>query len=406
MKFNYVGTTRQRQQVSGTVEALDELDARNRLRNMQIRPTNLTSGAVNQALHFDLARLSFSKPIDLKGLVVFTRQFSSLVDSGIPIVQCLDILYQQESRKAFKAILGKLKSDIEGGSGLAESLGKHPRIFGDFFVRVIEAGEVSGTLDTSIRRVGLQLEKLGKLRSKVISAMMYPCITLVVSIVTMFFMLVKVIPGVAKLYADSSAKLPDLTVFVLGLSQWAQDNAPMIGIVVLLLVIGLPLLYSIEAVRWVWDPIVLRIPLFGTLIKKSTIATFSRTMSTLVSSGVPLLNAFDICKRLSSNYAIKAIIQSAANSVSEGKTIANGLAQHSLFPPMVVHMVNIGEMTGKLDELLGKVADIFDDEVDNTVSNLTGLIQPLLIIFVGGIVAFLLLAMYLPIFQLAEKVAG
>lgn len=405
MRFQYTGVTRQREQVRGVVEAADEVEARMRLRAMQIRPSDLREKRDGEFI-FNLSSLSLGNPVPLKQLIIFTRQFSSLVDSGVPVVQCLDILYEQEKRGALKKVLSGIKEHIEAGGSLAEALAKHPRVFSEFFIRIVEAGELSGTLDLALRRIGLQLEKLGRLRSKVVGALTYPLITMLVAVVVLIFMLVKVIPGVAKLYNENQAQLPDLTIFVLGLSDWFQQNySLLVGGVV-----GFPIvclvLYRVPGFRVFWDPIVLRIPLFGSLIKKSTIARFARTMSTLVSSGVPLLNCFEICVKLVSNTAVKSIIQRAASSVQEGKSIAQGLSTNNLFPPMVVHMVNIGEMTGKLDELMGKVADIYDDEVDDAVSAMTGLLQPMLIVFVGGIVAFLLIAMYLPIFQLAEKVTG
>jgi type IV pilus assembly protein PilC len=409
MKYYYIGLTRHREQVRGVIDAADEVEAKMRLRAMQIRPTEVGESRAG-ATPFDyrkiLAFLPHTAPIDLKGLCVFTRQFSSLIDSGVPIVQCLDILWQQERRKGFKRILGRVKEDIEAGMGLADALGKHPTVFSEFFVRIVEAGEISGTLDKAMRRVGIQLEKLGKLRAKVIGALIYPLFTMFVAVVILVFLLVKVIPEIAKLYKESSAQLPVLTQDVLAVSQYVQDHYVMI----MMIIIGVPftcsILYRFNAVRKIVDPLVLKVPLFGNLIRKSMVARFSRTMSTLVASGVPLLSSFEICIKLIGNLALKETLRKAANYVTEGKSIAQGLASSTVFPPMVIHMVNIGEMTGRLDELLGKVADIYDDEVDDAVSAITGMLNPILIIVVGGIVAFLLIAMYLPIFQLAEKAAG
>jgi len=406
MKFHYAGVTRQKENVTGTLDAADEIEARLKLRAMQVRPTRLSEKKRND---FSLEKLlaAIQGPgIDLKGIMVFTRQFSSLIDSGVPVVQCLDILWQQERRPGFKKILAKVKSDIEGGSGLADALGKHPRAFNDFFVRIIEAGEVSGTLDKALQRVGIQLEKLGRIRSKVIGALMYPSITIVVAAGVLMFLLVKVIPEVAKMYGDSNAKLPELTLQVLALSKWVQEYyAYLLGLLVGG-VTGFLTVLKMPAFRVIWDPFVLKIPLFGSLIRKATVARFTRTLSTLVSSGVPLLHAFEICVRLIDNLALRAVVARTATMVQEGKGIAQGLAAGGLFPPMVVHMVNIGEMTGKLDELLAKVSDIYDDEVDDAIGNLTGILQPALIVGVGLIIAFLLVSMYLPIFQLAEKVTS
>lgn len=419
MRFKYQGITRNQKNVSGVVDAADEVEAKLKLRSMQIRPMSIAKASEKKGLFAGgkknkpaddgekkgLAAINFNigKPIDLKGLIVFTRQFSSLIDSGVPVVQCLDILFQQEKRVPFRRVLKAIKMDIEAGSGLAQSLARHPKVFSEFFIRIVEAGEVSGTLDQALRRVGIQLERLGKLKAKVIGAMMYPCITLVVAIVVLLFLLIKVVPEIAKMYGDNNAKLPELTTTVLGISAWVQENYLTLIVVVGVMVVSFPLAYRTATFRKFWDPFILKVPGFGGLIKKSAVARFSRTMATLVASGVPLLGAFDICLRLMSNLAIREVIQQAMTAVTEGKSIAQGLAVRDLFPPMVIHMVNIGEMTGKLDELLSKVADIYDEEVDGAVSALTGLIQPIMIVCVGGIIAFLLLAMYLPIFQLAEK---
>jgi type IV pilus assembly protein PilC len=410
MKYRYTGVTRQKEKVTGVLDADDEVEANLKLRSMQVRPLSLvqTDEVVNPVTGEEKVKVGFSmgKPIDLKGMVVFTRQFSSLIDSGVPVVQCLDILQQQERRPIFKQILISIKQDIEGGAGLAESLAKHPKAFTELFVRIVEAGEISGTLDKALRRVGIQLEKLGRLRAKVIGAMVYPCITMFVAVIVLMFLLVKVIPEISKLYSESAAELPTITQKVLALSQWVQDNYLMMVGVMAAAIIGGPFLYRMDRFRDFFDPFIIRVPGFGSLIKKSSIARFTRTMSTLVSSGVPLLNSFDICMKLMSNRSVQSVIGEAMAAVQEGKSIASGLGSKNLFPPMVIHMVSIGEMTGKLDELLGKVADIYDDEVDDAVSTLTGLIQPVMIIVVGIIIAFLLVAMYLPIFQLAEKVTG
>lgn len=409
MKYYYTGVTRQREQVNGVVDATDEIEAQMKLRAMQIRPINLTENKTSQLFSFSLANLgdmSFGPPIDLKGMLVFTRQFSSLIDSGIPVVQALDILWDQERRPAFKRVLGRIKGDIESGQGLAEALKRHPKAFSEFFVRIVESGEISGTLDLALRRIGVQLEKLGRLRAKVVSALTYPIITVVVATGVLIFLLVKVIPEITKLYTESSAKLPELTQLVLDISNWFQNYW---GYVIgggIAFIIGFIFLYRVHAFRVLWDPFVLRVPLFGSLIKKAEVARFTRTMSTLVGTGVPLLNAFDICEKLMTNLAVKDSVRTAANYVQDGKSISAGLKANGIFPPMVTHMVGIGEMTGKLDDLLGKVSDIYDEEVDDAIGNLTGLIQPALIIVVGVLIAFMMMAMYMPIFQLADKVTG
>lgn len=410
MRYKYTGVTRQKEEVSGSVEAEDELEARARVRALEIRVLTIEESKEAGAGSFDLNKLlkmEMGSPVKLKQLILFTRQFSSLVDSGVPIVQCLDILQLQERPKSpLKKVLVKIKEDIESGMGLAASLEKHPKIFSEFFIRVIEAGELSGTLDKALQQIGLQLEKLAKLKSKVIGALTYPAITLVVAVGVLVFLLVKVIPEVAKLYSQGNAKMPELTVFVMGLSDWFVGNFQYLAIGGAGMFFGGIAVYQLESFRQAFDPILLKTPLFGPLILKSAVAQMTRTMATLVQAGVPLLSVFEIVIKLVKNRAINNSIQTAAAFVSEGKTIAQGLAANGVFPPMLIHMINIGEMTGRLDELLAKVAAIYEDEVDDAVGALTGLLQPIIIVFVGGMIAFLLVAMYLPIFQLADKISG
>ncbi len=406
MRYRYVGVNRQKERVSGFVEAVDDIEAKMRIRALNVRPSEVSEARDRTSGGGFKFKISLTKVIDLKGMVIFTRQFSSLIDSGVPVVQCLDILFQQERRPAFKVVLGRVKSEIEAGSGLAEALQKYPHVFNEFFIRLVEAGEISGTLDKSLKRAGIQLEKLGRLKSKVVKALMYPLITLVVAVTVLIFLLVKVIPEVSKLYKESSAQLPEVTQFVLGLSIWVQAYWVYLVLGIVGSVFGALSAYKVKDVQRLVDPWLLRIPIVGALIKKSAIARFTRTMATLVSSGVPLLTGFQICVRIISNLAIRDVVQNSANGVQEGKSIVHGLSKGGFFPPMVLHMISIGEMTGRLDDLLAKVADIYDDEVDDAVDAMTGLLQPMLIVFVGGIVAFLLLSMYLPIFQLAEKATG
>jgi len=403
MKYRYSGISRTREKCSGIIEAEDPIEARVRLRAMQIRPMVIQESKTSSLESFG-SKLTLGSPVKLKQLIIFTRQLSSLIDSGVSVVKAIELLQVQEANKAFQKILGDIKNSIESGGTLAGALEKYPHVFGEFFIRVIEAGEISGTLDKSLKSVGEQLEKLAKTKAKVIKAMTYPAITLVASIVAVVFLLIKVIPEISKLYGSS--KLPDITVMVLNLSNWFQTNLIILVIGIVATPIAIMFVYRFDAFRDVWDPIVLRTPLFGQLAVRSAVARFSRTLSTLVASGVPLLKGFEICSKVISNRALKKSIQQAATGVSEGKSIVEGLSQLGHFPPMVLHMINIGEMTGRLDELLSKVAEIYDDEVDNSVDAVTSLLQPVLIIFVGGIILFLMIAMYMPIFNLGEKMSG
>jgi type IV pilus assembly protein PilC len=409
MKYKYSGYNRERRFVTGLVEAENETEAQLRLRSMQVMPTSLAIKVEGLSLFGNNRRnikLPFTAPINLKGLIVFTRQFSSLIDAGVPVVQCLDVLAQQEKRLPFKKVLLGIKGDIESGSGLAVAMQKHPLAFSDLYTRIVEAGEISGTLDIALRRIGTQIERLGRLRAKVIGALIYPIVTVIVAVVVLIFLLIKVVPEIAKLYSESNADLPEITTIVLNISHWVQNHFLFLIMTVIGLFVVMPMVVQIPAIKEYWDPFILKVPGFGDLIKKSSIGRMARTMSTLIASGVPLMTVFDVCSKLISNVAVRKVIEEARQSVIEGKSMAAGFAKKKMFPPMVLHMIGIGEMTGKLDDLLSKVADIYDDEVDDAVSAITGMIQPAMIIVVGIMIAFLLLAMYLPIFQLAEKVTG
>ncbi len=402
MKFRYIGTTREKRRVKGVIDADDVIEAKLRLRSLQIKPEEIVAVASSKAkMSLDL---DFGQAITLKGLIIFTRQFSSLIDSGVPIVQCLEILAEQDKRPKFKKALEAIRESIESGNSLYESMAQQPKIFDQLYVSVVEAGEMSGTLDKSLRRLGVQLEKLGKLKSKVIGALIYPAITMLLALAVIPFFLLKVLPEVTKLYGNN--QLPEITQNLMFISNWLSANLITIVVITGSLFFGLITLFKTPSFREVWDPMWLKVPVFGSLTLKSAVARVSRTLGTLLESGVPLLNAFNVSERVVHNYAIKKSLRNAQESVTEGRSIVSGLSMGNIFPPMVTHMIRIGEITGKLDDLLQKIADIYDDEVDDAVGIITTLIQPIMLIVLGGIVAFLLLAMYMPILSLAEKVAG
>ncbi|NBX76235.1 MAG: type II secretion system F family protein [Proteobacteria bacterium] len=404
MKYRYKGTNKKRKSISGVIEAASLEEARTRLRNMEIRPQKLEKDSLSLSANLNLD-LSFGNIIDLKGLIIFTRQLSSLVNSGVTIVMALQILAEQERRPAFKKVLVSIKEHIESGGGFADVLQKYPKAFSEFFVRVIEAGEVSGSLDKSLVRVGQQLEKLNNIRRKVIGAMIYPVITLVVAIGVVSFLLAKVVPEIISMYSDQS-KLPGITLFVINVSNWFRANYPFVFGGIIAIVVGTRTAYKVPSVKKAVDPILLKVPVVGLLILRSGIAIFARTLSTLVTSGVQLLTAFQICERVTSNFALKECIRDAASSVTEGHGISQGLGKRKIIPAMVLHMINIGEMTGKLDDLLLKVAEIYDEEVDDAVSLMTTLLQPLLIVVVGGIILVIMIAIYLPLFGLTENMGA
>jgi type IV pilus assembly protein PilC len=404
VKFRYKGTNKKRKSITGVIEASSFEEARARLRNMEIRPQKLEKDVLSVQANFNLD-LSFGNVIDLKGLIIFTRQLSSLVNSGVTVVMALQILSEQERRPAFKRILVNIKEHIESGGGFADVLQKYPKAFSEFFVRIIEAGEVSGSLDKSLVRVGQQLEKLNNIRRKVIGAMIYPLITLVVAIGVVSFLLAKVVPEIISMYQDPS-KLPAITIFVINVSNWFRANYHLVFGGIIGGFFGIRMAYRVPEVKKAVDPILLKVPVVGLLILRSSIAIFARTLSTLVTSGVQLLTAFQICERVTSNYTLKECIRDAAASVTEGHGISQGLGKRKIIPAMVLHMINIGEMTGKLDDLLLKVAEIYDEEVDDAVGLMTTLLQPLLIVVVGGIILVIMIAIYLPLFGLTENMGA
>ncbi|NBV50571.1 type II secretion system F family protein [bacterium] len=399
MKYRYRGVNKKRNTVSGMIEAQSAEEAKVRLRGMDIRPLEVRKDVFSGELKFNL---SLGKAIDLKGLIVFTRQLSSLINSGVTVVMALQILAEQERRPEFKKILIHIKDSIESGGGFAEALEKYSSTFSEFFVRVVEAGEVSGTLDKSLVRIGQQLDKLNNIRRKVIGALIYPAITLVVAAGVITFLLAKVVPEMVKLYGNAK-DLPAITQFVIAVSDLVRNYYGSVLTAIVLGVVAAQMAYKVPKVRAVVDPLLLKVPILGLLLLRSGIAIFTRTLATLVSSGVQLLTAFQICERVTSNFHLKTCIRDAALSVTEGQSIAQGLGKRKVFPPMVLHMVSIGEMTGKIDELLLKVAEIYDEEVDDAVSLMTTLLQPALIVVVGGIILVIMLAIYLPIFGMSDK---
>lgn len=341
-----------------------------------------------------------------KDLVVFTRQFATMIDSGLPLVQCLDILASQQENKAFKAILYKVKEAVESGSTFADALGKHPKAFDDLFVNLVAAGEVGGILDTILNRLAAYIEKAMKLRKKVKGAMVYPTTILAIAVIVVGVILVFVIPTFAKMFADFGGELPAPTKFVIGLSAFLKKY--------ILVMIGLAFVmkwlfskyYATPKGRRQMDQLALRLPIVGPLIRKVAVAKFTRTLGTMISSGVPIMDGLEIVAKTAGNKVIEEAIYKVRQAISEGKTMAEPLAASGVFPPMVVQMISVGEATGAMDTMLSKVADFYDDEVDDAVGALTSMMEPILMVFLGTTVGGLVVAMYLPIFKLAGTVGG
>jgi type IV pilus assembly protein PilC len=320
-------------------------------------------------------------------------------------VQCLEIQAEQQPNKRFKEILRDVKGEVEQGSTFADSLRKHPKPFDDLYTNLVQAGEIGGILDTILNRLAVYLEKAEALKRKVKSAMVYPATILVVAIGVVILLLVKVIPVFEKMFADFGGTLPAPTQFVVDLSHFMQQYILLVlGVMVGSVVAFLSARRRSKTFRFRTDALFLRMPVFGSLLRKVAVARFSRTLGTMISSGVPILDALDICAKTAGNMVIEQGLQRTRTAISEGRTIAEPLEASGVFPGMVVHMIAVGEQTGAMDAMLGKIADFYDDEVDTAVDALTALLEPLMMVFLGGTVGGLLMAMYLPIFKLAENI--
>jgi len=339
-----------------------------------------------------------------KDLVVFTRQFATMIDAGLPLVQCLEILSQQMPNPAIRVVLKSVKEKVETGGTLADGLSLHPKVFDQLYVELVRAGEIGGILDTILNRLANYIEKNDKLIRQVKGAMTYPVAVLGIAVLVVIVLLVKVVPVFEKMFKDFGSALPAPTQFVVDLSLFMRENIlAILGTIAAVIIIPKLILMNEKAAQ-IWDAVKLRLPLFGDLIRKVAVARFTRTLGTMISSGVAILDALDVCGRAAGNYVIETGIQKVRQGISEGKTIGEPLKEVKVFPEMVTQMIAVGEATGAMDQMLSKIADFYDDEVDQAVGALTSLIEPILMVFLGGVVGGFLVAMYLPIFSLAGAI--
>ncbi|MCX5911425.1 MAG: type II secretion system F family protein [Deltaproteobacteria bacterium] len=387
----------------GEISANNEAAVRLQLRRQQIQAIKIHTKPkdILKSLKFPKSRR-----VKEKELVVFTRQFATMIDAGLPLVQCLEILASQQENTAFKEILLKVKGDVEAGSTFADALRKHPRVFNDLFCNLVAAGEAGGILDTILNRLAAYIEKTMNLKKKVKGAMVYPGVVLSIALVVVAGLLLFVIPVFQKMFADMGGTLPAFTQFVIYLSEVMRRYFIYIAGALVLLGVAFVRWYRTERGRIIVDDLLLKIPVIGPLIKKVAIAKFTRTLGTMLSSGVPIMEGLDIVARTSGNKTIERAILRTKVSIGEGKTIAEPLGASRIFPAMVVQMISVGETTGALDSMLSKIADFYDDEVDTAVTALTSLIEPALMVFLGITVGGLVIAMYLPIFQMAAVIGG
>jgi len=344
---------------------------------------------------------SFGK-VKSKDLAIFTRQFSVMIDAGLPLVQCLEILGAQQQDKGFQKILSAVRSDVEQGSTLQAAMAKHPKAFNDLYVNMVGAGEAGGILDIILQRLSIYIEKAVKLTSKVKGAMTYPIVVLTLAAVVVAVIMIKVIPVFSAMYEGMGSSLPFPTVVCIAISDVLIHYFWIVGIFIAAIVIGLRQYYKTIAGRIQIDTVFLKMPVLGDILRKTAVARFCRTLGTLTSSGVPILEGMDITARTSGNMVIQNAILKCKAAVEQGRNIATPLAETKVFPPMVVQMVGVGEATGALDAMLNKVADFYEDEVDNAVASLTSLMEPLIIAILGGVIGFIVVAMYMPIFNMAN----
>jgi type IV pilus assembly protein PilC len=380
----------------GEIDAIDKAAAALILKRQRIVPTKLRSKPKDITF--------FEKKVKTKEIVIFTRQFSTMINAGLPLVQCLDILSSQQPNPSFKKVLSQIKGDVEGGSTFADALSKHPKIFDNLYVNLVAAGEIGGVLDTVLNRLAVYMEKNEALKNKVKGAMTYPIIVLCVAFGVVAILMIFVIPTFSDMFKQFGSALPGPTQLVVNLSNFFRHFWwAMVGFIAALF-FGFKWIRTQEKGRLYTDKLMLRLPVFGSLIRKVAVAKFTRTLGTMISSGVPIMDGLDITSKTAGNMIIENAIRVVRTAISEGRTMSEPLEQTGLFPGMVVQMIAVGEATGAMDQMLGKIADFYDEEVDTAVDALTSALEPMLMVFLGGIIGFVVVAMYLPIFKMAQAV--
>jgi type IV pilus assembly protein PilC len=400
--FAWEGRTRAGEIRKGTMEAEAEPEVANRLRaqGITLQKAKRKAKDIEIKLPFGIGQ-----GVPEKDIVVFTRQFATMIDAGLPIVQCLDILASQSPNKNFQKVLFDVKSQVEQGKTLTEALRGHPRVFNDLFTNLIDAGEKGGILDTILTRLALYIEKAMKLKSQVKGAMVYPISILCVAVLVVILLLWKVIPVFENMFKDfGGGALPKPTQFVINMSRAFVDHAFVIVGSLIGIVVGFSAALRTAKGRAIFDKFILKTPILGPVLRKVAVARFTRTLGTLMASGVSILDAMEIVAKTAGNVVIHDAVMYARQKISEGKNMAEPLMETKVFPAMVVQMIGVGEQTGAMDQMLQKIADFYEDEVDVAVAALTKLMEPLMMVFLGGIVGGLIISMYMPIFEMAGNI--
>jgi len=400
--FVWKGRTLAGEAQSGEIEVSRQDEAVELLRKKKILVTSMRPKSAG----FSLPKLPGGGGVSAKDLAIFTRQFATMISAGLPLVQCLDILAKQATKPSFGRVIADVTREVEAGSTLADALGKHKQVFDDLFRNMVAAGEAGGVLDEILMRLATYIEKADALKRKVQGAMVYPAVVLTVCLGASAFMLIFIIPTFAKMFTDFGGELPLPTKVVLMLSD-ALQHFWWVGVMgIVAAVIGFQRYYATESGHRNVDAAMLRFPVLGDVLLKGAVARFTRTLGTLIASGVPILSGLEITARTSGNKIISEAIMTARASIREGETVSAPLKTSGVFPPMVVQMISVGEQTGALDEMLTKIAVFYEAEVDTAVDTMTSVIEPLMIVLMGGIVGGMVVAMYLPMFKLISVVAG
>jgi type IV pilus assembly protein PilC len=403
--FAYSGRTRTGQTIAGEHVA-DTMDAAvAALRRDQIMVTRIDAAKAAKGKEAK-AKAPKGKSVPAKNLAIFTRQFSVMIDAGLPLVQCLEILGRQEPNKHFAAAILKVREDVEAGAALADAMKRHPKTFDALYANMIAAGEAGGILDTILKRLAVYIEKAVKLKGEVKSAMIYPVAVIVIAVLVVGAILWKVIPTFASLFQGLGAQLPLPTRVVIALSDGIVAYGWIVLVVIGLIGWAIKSYYATEGGRRMIDRLLLKTPILGGILRKVAVARFCRTLSTLLASGVPILDGLDITARTAGNAIVEDAIQTTRSGIERGETVSGPLRETNVFPSMVVQMINVGETTGALDAMLSKIADFYEEEVDTAVAGLLTLMEPVMIAFLGVVVGGIVIAMYMPIFDLISKLTG
>jgi type IV pilus assembly protein PilC len=398
--YKYRGTSRSGSNVSGTMTATSKEDLRNMLKRQQITPTKMTE----KGKEFNIP--VFGGGVNAKELAIFTRQFSVMIDAGLPLVQCLEILAGQQENKTFQKVLTATRSQVEGGATLSASMRSSPKVFDALYVNMVEAGETGGILDTILQRLSGYIEKSVKLQRAVKSALIYPVGVLTIAGLVIILLLWKVVPIFATLFAGLGVSLPLPTKIVIGLSNLIGSIFGLVALVgVVGIIFGLKFWYGTSQGKYVLDSVILKLPVIGILMRKIAVARFTRTLGTLISSGVPILEGLDITAKTAGNAVVERALNSVRKALEEGKSLTEPLKDSAVFPGMVTQMIAVGEQTGAMDAMLSKIADFYEEEVDSAVKDLLTALEPVMIVFLGVVVGGVVISMYLPLFTLIGKLS-